>query len=151
MLNISSSMAEEEIGTNVKDIMTQDVVTVKENDTLQDLLELFKKYHYHSYPVVTPEGELVGVVNEDIVLQSLLIGSVPSAMLARSITMFLGEDAKGIMNHHPITISPNASLEEAAALMIKHSINRMCVVVEKKLVGILSKRDIINEIYRERY
>jgi CBS domain-containing protein len=62
--------------------------------------------------------------------------------------MLLGEDAKGIMNYHPITISPNASLEEAAALMIKHSINRMCVVVDKKLVGILSKRDIINEIYR---
>ncbi len=42
MLNIFSSMPEAEIGTNVKDIMTRDVVTVKENDTLQDLLELFK-------------------------------------------------------------------------------------------------------------
>ncbi len=144
-------MPEAEVGTNVKDIMTRDVVTVKENDTLQDLLELFKKYHYHSYPVVTPEGELVGVVNEDIVLKCLLIGSVPSAMLGRSITMFLGEDAKGIMNPHPITISPNASLEEAATLMIKHSIDRMCVVVEKKLIGILAKRDVINEIYRGRY
>ena len=123
MLNIPPSMTETEIGTNIKDIMTREVVTVRENDTLQDLLKLFKKYHYHSYPVVTPDGELLGVVNEDIVLQPLLIGSVPSAMLARSITMLLGEDAKGIMNHHPITISPDARLEEAAALMIKHSIN----------------------------
>ncbi len=144
-------MTKAEIGTNVKDIMTRDVVTVKENDTLQDLLGLFKKYHYHSYPVVTPEGELVGAVNEDIVLQCLLIGSVPSAMFGRSITMFLGEDAKRIMDPHPITISPNASLEEAATLMIKNSINRMWVVVEKKLMGILSKRDIINEIYGKRY
>ncbi|MDD2777583.1 MAG: CBS domain-containing protein, partial [Methanocellales archaeon] len=76
---------------------------------------------------------------------------IPSAMFGRSVTMFLGEDAKGIMDPHPITISPNASLEEAATLMIKNSINRMWVVVEKKLIGILSKRDIINEIYRERY
>ncbi|NYT00746.1 MAG: CBS domain-containing protein [Methanocellales archaeon] len=143
-------MTEAEIGTNVKDVMTRDVVTVRENDTLQDLLELFKKYHYHSYPVVTPDGELLGTVNEDIVLQSLLIGSVPSAMFGRSITMLLGEDAKGIMDHHPITISPDTRLEDAAALMIKHSIHRMCVVVDKKLVGILSKRDIINEIYKVR-
>ncbi|MBU2617619.1 MAG: CBS domain-containing protein [Euryarchaeota archaeon] len=71
-------------------------------------------------------------------------------MFGRSLTRFLGEDAKGIMNHHPITISPNASLEEAAALMIKHSVDRMCVVVGKKLVGILAKRDIINEIYKRR-
>ena len=35
-------MTEAEIGTNVKDIMTRDVVTVKENDTLQDLLKFFK-------------------------------------------------------------------------------------------------------------
>lgn len=150
MLNILPPMIEAKIGTNIKDIMTKDVVTVKEDDTIQDLLKLFKKYHYHSYPVVTPEGELVGVVNEDIVLQCLLIGSVPSAMFGRSLTRFLGEDAKGIMDRHPITISPNASLEEAAALMIKHSVDRMCVVVGKKLVGILSKRDIINEIYKRR-
>ncbi|MBU2617618.1 MAG: CBS domain-containing protein [Euryarchaeota archaeon] len=53
-------MIEAKIGTNIKDIMTKDVVTVKEDDTIQDLLKLFKKYHYHSYPVVTSEGELVG-------------------------------------------------------------------------------------------
>ncbi|MDD2665878.1 MAG: CBS domain-containing protein [Methanocellales archaeon] len=144
-------MTKAEIGTNVKDIMTRDVVTVKEDDTLQDLLGLFKKYHYHSYPVVTSEGELKGVVNEDIVLQCLLIGSIPSAMFGRSITMLLGEDAKGIMDPHPITISPNASLEEAATLMIKNSINRMWVVADKKLLGVLAKRDIINEIYGKRY
>ena len=42
MLNIPPSMTEAEIGANVKDVMTRDVVTVRENDTLQDLLKLFK-------------------------------------------------------------------------------------------------------------
>ncbi len=150
MLNISSSVAEAKIDINVNDIMTKDVVTVKGDATILDLLKLFKKYHYHNYPVVTPGGDLAGVVCEDVVLRCLLIGSVPSAMFGRSITKFLGEDAKGIMDHHPITISPNASLEEAANLMIKHSANHICVVENKKLVGILSKRDIINEIYKRR-
>ncbi len=147
-------MPEAKIGTNIKDIMTRDVVTVKEDATLLDVLKLFMEHHYHSYPVVTPDGELVGAVSEDIVLQCLLIGSVPSAMFSRlvgSLTGFLGEGTKGIMDRHPITISPDTNLEEAAALMVKHSANHICVVENKNLVGILSKRDIINEIYKRRH
>ncbi|MCK5661308.1 MAG: CBS domain-containing protein, partial [Methanosarcinales archaeon] len=62
----------------------------------------------------------------------------------------LGENAKQVMVSHPITISQDANLIDAADMMLKHRANHICVVDDDKLTGIISKRDVINEAYKNK-
>ena len=136
---------------SVAEIMTRDIVTVVEETTIDDLLELFGTYHYHSYPVVTETGELSGIISEDVVLEILLFDRLPaSGHTHLSAVRSLGDDASGIMMPYPVTVFPDTSLSETADLMLRHRVNRICVVDSEKLVGILSKRDIVNEICKRR-
>jgi CBS domain-containing protein len=136
---------------SVAEIMTRDVVTVTEDTTIDDILELFGRYHYHSYPVVTDAGELVGIISEDTVLEILLFRQIPASRQTHlSVVRSLEDDARGIMMPYPVTVSVDASLSETADLMLKHHVYRVSVVDCGKLVGILSKRDIVNEICKRR-
>ncbi|HIE31528.1 MAG TPA: CBS domain-containing protein [Methanosarcinales archaeon] len=136
---------------SVAEIMTGDVVTVQEDATIDRVLELFSRYHYHSYPVVADTGELVGIISEDLVLAVLLFHRIPASSHTHlSVVRSLGDDARGIMMPYPVTVSPHTCLLETADLMLKHHVSRICVVEEGRLVGILSKRDIVNEICKRR-
>ena len=135
----------------VDEIMTEDVVTVIEETTVEDLLTLFKTHHYHSYPVVTEAGKLSGIISEDIVLEILLFDRIPaSGHTHLSAVRSLGGDASEIMMPYPVTVSPDTSLSETADLMLRHRVDRVCVAESEKLLGILSKRDIVNEICKRR-
>lgn len=58
----------------------------------------------------------------------------------------LGENAKEVMSMHPVTISLKSTLKDASDLMMKHRFNNICVSDNGKLVGIVSKRDLVKEI-----
>ena len=136
---------------SITDIMTKDIVTVVEEDPIEDVFELFKKYSFHIYPVVNADGTLTGLIDQDLILEMLLFDRIPRAKHTHlTAVRSLSENAKGIMTLHPVTIVPETSLIDAADLMMKHHINRAYVVDEGKLVGVVSKRDIINEVYRRR-
>jgi CBS domain-containing protein len=136
---------------SVAGIMTKDVMSVGENTTIVDLLKLFRKYHYHSYPVISQTGELVGIISEDIVLEILMFNQMPAyEHTLLSVIRSCSDVAGGIMTTHPVTVSQDASLSETADLMLKHHVHRVYVVDKGKLVGILSKRDIVNEICKRR-
>ena len=131
--------------------MSKYVVSVNENDSIEKMLSLFRKYHFHMYPVVTDRGEIVGIIDQDIILEILMLDRIPRLKYTHlTAVRTLGECAREIMMPHPVTISFDASLFEAADLMLKHHLNRICVVEDGKLLGIISKLDIINEAYRRR-
>lgn len=142
-------MSKSNIDYCVESVMTTNIITIKDCALTLDVLNFFKKYHYNTLPIIDSKNEFVGVINEDIILQCILIGSVPSATLdlSSSIARYMGDNAGSIMDAHPITISKDISIKEAANLMIKHSISPIYVVEDKKLVGVVSKRDIINKVY----
>jgi CBS domain-containing protein len=89
------------------------------------------------------------VIDQDIILEVLLFKRILRTHHTHMAAVrSLGEDAKSIMISHPITITSDIDLCDAADLMLKHHINRACVVDDGKLVGIVSKRDVINAVYR---
>jgi len=149
--NLPFPMANDCSGVSITEIMTTDPVTVTEEDPVEAVVELFKKHHFHIYPVVTADGQLTGLIDQDIILEILLFERVPRSRHTHlAAVRSLCEDAKGIMTPHPVTISSETDLLDAADLMMKHHIDRVCVVDNGKLVGVVSKRDIINEVYRTR-
>ena len=135
----------------INEIMTKSLVTINETDSIEDVLELLKSYHFHTYPVVNVNHELVGVVNQDVILEILLLDRIKGSKNTHRVAIkSMSENIKGIMEHHPLTLTPDTNLRHAADLMVKHKVNHVYVVENSKLVGILSKRDIINHVYRIR-
>jgi CBS domain-containing protein len=59
----------------------------------------------------------------------------------------LSEDVRTLMIKHPISIPYDTSLCEAADLMIKHHVDRVCVLKDDKFAGIISKADIIKKAF----
>jgi CBS domain-containing protein len=111
-----------------KDIMTRDVITVSSTLTVKQLAMMLIKNQISGAPVAGKNGKIVGVVSEaDIVSKK-------------------GKDVKAIMTKQIITVSENDSVEKIAQLMTSHRIKRLPVMREDKLVGIVSRADIVSAI-----
>ncbi len=135
----------------IRDIMTQDVIAVHEDDPVEHIFELFDKYHFNTYPVVNKEGKFTGIIDQDIMLEIIMFHRIPRTKHTHMAAVrSQGESAREIMIPHPVTISPDENLHDAADMMLKHHINRVCVVENDKLVGIISKKNIISEVYKRK-
>jgi len=135
----------------IKELMTRDVITVRENTPLEEVFSLFGKFPYHTFPVVNEKNELVGIIDLDVVLEILLLCLVPrSKHTPLTAIRSLGGKAGDIMITHPVTISLDATLKDASDLMMKHRFDRVCVNDNGKLAGIISKKDLVKEICRRR-
>ena len=120
-------------GIKVKDIMVEDVASVTVPGTRSGLLNLCKESYISGAPVVK-DGKVIGVVTRQDLLKK------PNES---QIALMMSRD--------PITISPEASIEEAANVILTNKIRRLPVVMDEKLVGLLSVADIAREIAKMGY
>ncbi len=153
----------------VKDAMNRDVITCKPDDTLSTLVDLFKNKHISGMPVVENE-KVVGIVSETDLLKLFKIPEVSEEMFLPSPfeiiempirSMIRYEEfkksfedirikpVKDIMKKKVYFISPDSSLEDASSMMVKHRVNRLPVIENGKLVGILVRSDIIRSLSKE--
>ncbi len=147
----------------IKDVMNKDVITCGPDDTLSRLAQLFREKHISGMPVVE-KGKVVGIVSEtdllrlfknpelsgDLWLPSPLeIIEIPIRNLVRfeEIKKVLedmkSKPVKDIMKKTVRSVSPEDSLEEASDRMVRYKINRLPVIDNGKLVGIVARSDII--------
>ena len=147
----------------IKDVMNKDVITCGPDDTLNHLAQLFREKHISGMPVVE-KSKVVGIVSEtdllrlfknpelsgDLWLPSPLeIIEIPIRNLVRfeEIKKVLedmkSKPVKDIMKKTVRSVSPEDSLEEASDRMVRYKVNRLPVVENGKLVGIVARSDII--------
>ncbi len=133
----------------VSHIMTKELVTIPGDCPVGRILELFDENHFHTLPVISNKGQLIGIIDQNIILGILLVHRTPrldhthlAAVKSR------GETAKDIMVPHPVVISADLNLCDTADMMLKHRMDRFCVVRDERLVGIICKSDVIKEVYR---
>ena len=113
-----------------KDIMTKDIITVSPKMTIKKLALTLIKNQISGAPVAEKSGKIVGIVSEaDIVAKK-------------------GRDVKAIMSKKVIKVAEDTSVEEIAQLMTTHSIKRVPVMLGEKVVGIISRADIVSAIAR---
>ncbi len=120
-------------GTKVRDVMVEDVAYVTVPGTREQLMAVCKSKHISGVPVLK-EGQVVGVVTRQDVLRNRDENQI--ALL---------------MHRNPIIISPEATIAEAAEIILSHGIRRLPVVVGEKLVGLITIADIIREIAKRDY
>jgi acetoin utilization protein AcuB len=114
----------------VKNQMSKKVVTIPPDTSILRAIEVMHEKSIRHLPVVE-EGDLVGLVTEGDLRQASLLSLVDKVSI---------ED---VMIKKPVTISPEASIEEAAKLIYRHKIGGLPVVAGKQLVGILTLVDIL--------
>lgn len=129
--SIPSEVEEGEITADdirVWDIVEKNVVCVSVPGTREDLLNIFKEYKISGVPVVH-DGMLVGIVTRRDLLRNLEEDQI--ALL---------------MTRDPITISPHASIKDAAKILLEKDIRRLPVVMDSVLIGMITVADIIKAI-----
>ncbi|HEY8422973.1 MAG TPA: CBS and ACT domain-containing protein [Thermoclostridium sp.] len=126
----------------VKNKMTTNPYTISPDQTIPDAHEIMTKYNIRRLPVVK-DGKLVGVVsNIDISRSS---PSKATSLSINELTYILAKTKiSKVMTKDPITISPDALLEEAAILMRDNGVSFLPVVDNGKLVGIITESDIFD-------
>jgi CBS domain-containing protein len=137
----------------LRDIMTRDVTTVTPETSLRDLARLLSERQISGAPVVDADGVVVGVISEaDLLVKQL------SRPLSRRLPIewILGErhdpeelrrraatTVGGAMSSPAVTIEIDQPIREAANLMVDRGVNRLPVLADGRLVGIISRADLV--------
>ena len=115
----------------IKSLMIPDPITIKENASIEEAIEVMKSNSIRHLPVVEKKNRLKGFVT----LADLKQGLIPS--------LVAGVSLEDLMIKDPITVDPDDDVEIAAQLIYKHKIGGMPVVKRDKLVGIITESDIL--------
>ena len=150
----------------VKEVMSEEVITVKRSTTLKQLLEIFAKFHiFPLVPVIADDNRLVGVVsfrnlvNVFQLRQPEILKAVPfldeeeEDIFKVEFTEEMGNlvVADDIMESKFVTIQEDASLEEAYKLMKLYLKEEFPVINRAgKLVGMIGIFDIIRHVFRQK-
>ena len=129
----------------VQQIMTRQVITVRMDDSLHEVRELFNQHKFHHLMVVD-SGRLVGVVSDRDLLKNIspFVDGL-SERVADAAT--LRRRVHQMMSRTPVSIRPEALVSDAAALMIEHSVTCLPVInTQNRLVGIVTGRDLLRTI-----
>ena len=150
----------------IKDIMTKVVVTASPKDFIIDVVKKLSKLNISGIPVVDKDNKVIGMVSETDILQALNLESktlswiFPSShalgmTFEESINNRELKDAlkdlknkliEDIMNKNVISVEEKSTIGEVSNLMAKNNVNRVPVIRDGKLIGIVSRGDIIHGI-----
>jgi len=132
----------------VSEVMTTTLVTVSPEDSLQHALDLLEKYHVHELPVVTPQGQLIGIVTDgDLKLMTPVYPLVPDQHEIRQTLR--GLRVAVAMTVEPVVIGPEATLLSATKQMLERSIGALLVAEDGRLLGILSVSDVLRIVIEQ--
>ncbi len=132
--------------------MTRDVVTVTEDTPFKQVEQLMAEHHISAVPVVDADGAPVGVVSEaDLLLRTEAGGEdsggwSPGSRARQSKAE--AQTASGLMSSPAVSVAPDAPLALAARLMRKHGVKRLPVVEDTRLVGIVTRADVLKSYLR---
>lgn len=136
--------------SRVKDVMTTDVVSVRETAEYKDIVAVLRELHVSGFPVLDEADHLVGVVSEaDLLLkeagQEALGGYLSSSGRRGEQAKAAGLTAAELISTPAVTIGPNDSLAAAARLMHDRHVTRLPVVDQtRRLLGIVSRVDLLS-------
>jgi CBS domain-containing protein len=143
-----------------RDIMHTDVITIGPDATVRELADLLAQHEISGVPVVDAAGALVGIVTEgDVILQDAelhfphYVQFLDGVIYLESVRKFeerfrktFGNKVRDVMSTEVVTVEPGSSIHELTTLMADNNINRLPVVEDGRLVGIITRGDIVRAI-----
>jgi len=143
-----------------RDIMHTDVISIGPDATVRELADLLAAHSISGVPVIDAQGALVGVVTEgDVIMQDAelhfphYLQFLDSVIYLESVRRFeerfrktFGNKVADVMSTEVVTVGPDATVHEVTTLMTDNSVNRLPVVDEGRVVGIITRGDIVRAI-----
>lgn len=141
------------------EIMTRDVVSVTPETTLREITDLLIARNISGVPVVDAHGAVVGVVSETDLInedkrrvaipRSLLFGvfTIPESALREAFADGETLTANDLMTRHPYTVHEDASAREVCRALVERNINRVPVVRDNRLVGVITRTDVLRALH----
>lgn len=112
----------------VREIMTSNVISVRDDMEIEDAARLLARHRISGLPVVNGAGSLVGLITEYDLLTKQ--GAAVAEIMSRGV----------------ISVSPETDVEEVAHLLANQRIRRVPVLDGDRLVGIVSRSDLVRQI-----
>jgi len=112
----------------VKEIMTSPVICTRDDASVADVATLLAKHRISAVPVTDASGAVIGLISE-------------YDLLARH-----GKLARDIMSPGIISVSEDADVEDVRLLVVQRKVRRIPVVAGQKLVGIVSRSDLVRQM-----
>lgn len=144
----------------VASVMSREPLTIGPDASVTDAARLMVEERIGALPVIE-NGKLIGIVTEgDLIMQDvrlefptylhLLDGFImyppATARFESELRKAVAADVRSVMTENPVTVRAGASLEEAATLLVEKDVSRLPVLDEGRLVGIISKSDIVRSL-----
>ena len=151
--------------TTVGDIMERDVATVGPADDVETVLRLMRDHELPGIPVVNEGGRCIGIITEaDLVLSEegadlhlphyfALFGGIvflePLQRFENRLRKAFASKARDLMTEDPVTVDVEATVAEAARLIASKKHNRLPVVEHGRLVGVVTRLDVLDALAHE--
>ena len=143
-----------------RDIMTKEVVTVTPDTDITQAAKLLLDNHFNGLPVVDDKGRLIGIIcQDDLIVQQKRLplpslftffdGLIPLTSyrsLEKEVDKIIASKVSQAMTPDPLTIGPDASLEDIATLMVNNNIHTLPVLEGGRIVGIIGKEDVLRTL-----
>lgn len=143
----------------VKEVMTRDIVTVTPDTDLQTLAEVFLRRDISGAPVVDTEGNFLGIVEEEGLIIKDKKVHLPTFLYILNGFIEIGEQkfedeiqkmsattVAGIMEKEVATLSPDTPIEDVASLIVDRGLHYFPVIDKKKVIGVVTRKDIVRAI-----
>jgi CBS domain-containing protein len=147
--------------TLVRDVMTPKVMTLRADQAIGDAADEMATHKYGAMPVVDDAGKLLGLLRDEDFIVSEARVHVPTYISLLGVSVQLpshveeelrkvaGSTVGEVMEDHPLTITPDDTLEDLATAMHEKEESHVPVVdANGMLVGIVARGDIVRFIAR---
>ena len=141
---------------NAADVMVSNVITVGPDATVQEVAGILLKNKISAVPVVSQSGKILGIVSEGDMLRRVshtlrhrswwLELLTPETALRDEFVKSHSHKVVDVMTPKVLTVSPETPLGEIASVLEKNGIKRVPVVKDGKLVGIVSRANLLQAI-----
>jgi CBS domain-containing protein len=147
----------EERPMKARDVMVSPVITVKPSATVREVAKLLLKYRISAVPVVDGDDRVVGIVSEGDLLHRAEAGTewqrswwlrvfASNETLTQDYIKAHAGRVEDVMTRDVIVARPCAPVHEVAALLEKNGIKRVPVVENDRLIGIVSRANLIQAV-----
>jgi CBS domain-containing protein len=142
---------------NAQDVMTQNVISVGPNDSLSRAVRTMLQNDISGLPVLEADGRLVGMITEGDLLRRAETATqrqrkrwieffVSQGRLAEEYVHSHGRKVSEVMTAGPVSVTEDMPLEEVVTLMERHRIKRVPVMRSGKVVGIVSRANLLHAL-----
>jgi CBS domain-containing protein len=140
-----------------KHVMVSPVITGTADMTVREIAEMLVANRISALPIVGKNGSVIGIVSEGDLIRRAEIGTqkqrswwlslfTSSVQLAEEYAHTHARKVKDLMTHEVISVVPDTALSEIARLLEFHRIKRVPVLDKEKLVGIVTRGDLVRVI-----